>query len=97
MHTRGRISVRQLATLTKPGVYSDGGGLYLRVRNSGSRSWLFICMVRGRRRELGLGSVHDVSLAMPVRRPPASGPPSSQGMSRFRNRPPYWKPWRLIW
>lgn len=63
MHMRGRISVRQLATLTKPGVYSDGGGLYLRVRNSGSRSWLFICMVRGRRRELGLGSVHDVSLA----------------------------------
>lgn len=63
MHTRGRINVRQFATLIKPGVYSDGGGLYLRVRKSGSRSWLFICMIRGRRRELGLGSAHDVTLA----------------------------------
>ena len=63
MHTRGRINVRQFAALTKPGVYSDGGGLYLRVRKSGSRSWLFICMIRGRRRELGLGSAHDVTLA----------------------------------
>ena len=63
MHTRGRISVRQFATLTKPGVYSDGGGLYLRVRRSGSRSWLFICMISGKRRELGLGSAHDVTLA----------------------------------
>ena len=63
MHARGRINVRQFAALTKPGVYSDGGGLYLRVRKSGSRSWLFICMIRGRRRELGLGSAHDVTLA----------------------------------
>ena len=63
MHTRGRINVRQFAALTKPGVYSDGGGLYLRVRKSGSRSWLFICMIRGRRRELGLGSASDVTLA----------------------------------
>ena len=63
MHTRGRINVRQFAALTKPGVYSDGGGLYLRVRKSGTRSWLFICMIRGRRRELGLGSALDVTLA----------------------------------
>ncbi|MES2000889.1 MAG: integrase arm-type DNA-binding domain-containing protein [Pseudomonadota bacterium] len=63
MHTRGRINVRQLAILTKPGVYSDGGGLYLRVRKAGSRSWFFICMTDGKRRELGLGSVHDVTLA----------------------------------
>jgi integrase len=63
MHTRGRINVRQFAALTKPGVYSDGGGLYLRVRKSGTRSWLFICMIRGRRRELGLGSAQDVTLA----------------------------------
>ena len=63
MHTRGRINVRQFAALTKPGVYSDGGGLYLRVRRSGSRSWLFICMIQGKRRELGLGSALDVTLA----------------------------------
>ncbi|WP_413715959.1 Arm DNA-binding domain-containing protein [Sphingobium sp. B11D3A] len=37
--------------LTKPGIYSDGGGLYLRVRNSGNRSWLYVCWLNGRRRE----------------------------------------------
>lgn len=63
MHVRGRLNVRQLAALTKPGVYSDGGGLYLRVRPTGTRSWIYVCMIRGKRREMGLGSVLDVSLA----------------------------------
>ncbi|ODU21794.1 MAG: integrase [Sphingomonas sp. SCN 67-18] len=63
MHVRGRIHVRQLPSLTKPGVYADGGGLYLRVRPSLTRSWIFICMIKGRRREMGLGSILDVSLA----------------------------------
>ena len=63
MHVRGRLHVRQLATLTKPGVYADGGGLYLRVRPSGTRSWIFVCMTKGRRREMGLGSLLDVPLA----------------------------------
>ncbi|MAW99499.1 MULTISPECIES: tyrosine-type recombinase/integrase [Stakelama] len=62
MHARGKLHVRQIAGLTKPGVYSDGGGLYLRVRRTGSRSWLFICMINGKRREMGLGSLLDVSL-----------------------------------
>lgn len=38
---RNKLTVRQVASLTKPGIYSDGGGLYLRVRPSG-RSWFFI-------------------------------------------------------
>lgn len=38
---RNKFSVKQVAAITKPGVYSDGGGLYLRVRDTG-RSWLFI-------------------------------------------------------
>lgn len=63
MHVRNKFNVKQIATLTAPGIYSDGGGLYLRVRPTGSRSWLYVCMVKGKRRELGLGSVHDISLA----------------------------------
>lgn len=63
MHLRGRLHVRQLPTLLKPGVYADGGGLYLRVRPSGTRSWIFICMIKGRRREMGLGSLFDVPLS----------------------------------
>lgn len=63
MHLRNKLSVKQVATLTKPGIYSDGGGLYLGTRPSGTRSWLSIYMIDGKRRELGLGSVFDVSLA----------------------------------
>lgn len=59
---RNKLSARQVATLTEPNVYSDGGGLYLRVRASG-RSWFFIGTYNGKRIELGLGSGLDVTLA----------------------------------
>jgi integrase len=63
MHVRNKLNVKQVGSLTAPGIYSDGGGLYLRVRPTGTRSWLFICMRAGKRREMGLGSVFDVPLA----------------------------------
>ena len=59
---RNRLSARQVATLTEPNVYSDGGGLYLRVRSSG-RSWFYIGTLEGKRIELGLGSALDITLA----------------------------------
>ena len=46
-----------------PGRHSDGNGLYLFVQPSGTRSWIQRLLVRGRRRELGLGSVALVPLA----------------------------------
>ena len=46
-----------------PGRYCDGNGLYLFVQSTGTRSWIQRLVVRGRQRELGLGSVHLVSLA----------------------------------
>lgn len=46
-----------------PGTHSDGGNLLLRVRESGSRSWVFRYKENGRAKELGLGSVHDRTLA----------------------------------
>ena len=59
---RNKLSVRQVATITKVGIYSDGGGLYLRVRPTG-RNWIFIGTFEGKRFELGLGIVFDVPLA----------------------------------
>lgn len=71
---RNKLSARQVTTLTRPNIYSDGGGLYLRVRASG-RSWVFIGTLKakgklkvkgtgkGDRIELGLGSALDVTLA----------------------------------
>ena len=46
-----------------PGRHADGNGLYLYVQPSGTRSWIQRLVVRGRRCELGLGSVALVSLA----------------------------------
>jgi integrase len=42
---------------------SDGGGLYLNVGPSGGKSWLFMWVVAGKRREMGLGAYPAVSLA----------------------------------
>jgi integrase len=46
-----------------PGKHADVHGLYLVVRPNGGRSWMLRCQHKGRRRDFGLGPVHDVSLA----------------------------------
>ena len=46
-----------------PGRHADIHGLYLNVRPSGSRSWVLRMQFKGKRRDFGLGPVHDVSLA----------------------------------
>ena len=46
-----------------PGRHCDGNGLYLYVQKTGTRSWIQRLVIRGRKRELGLGSVELVSLA----------------------------------
>ena len=46
-----------------PGSYVDGNGLMLRVRDSGSRSWVQRLMVNGQRVDIGLGGAELVSLA----------------------------------
>jgi integrase len=43
----------------KPGMHSDGNGLYLRVQNSGAKGWIFRFQLNGRRREMGLGILED--------------------------------------
>jgi integrase len=62
-HERNKLNVRQVVALTQPGIYSDGGGLYIRVRNPGTRSWVFIYTLGGKRQEMGLGSLLDITLA----------------------------------
>lgn len=51
--------------VSEPGKYHDGQGtgLYLRVDHNGSRFWVQRVTIRGKRRELGLGSFPMVSLA----------------------------------
>lgn len=57
-----RLSALGVSKLTKPGMYSDGGGLYLRVGPTGAKSWQFRYMANGKRHDMGLGPLHTVSL-----------------------------------
>jgi len=59
-----RLSARAVAALTAPGRHADGGGLYLLVKASGAKSWVFMWSRQGRQREMGLGSILGVALAV---------------------------------
>ena len=65
--TINRLSHRKVETLKKPGMHSDGGGLYLQVTQGSDgtprKSWLFRYAVSGRERQMGLGPLADVPLA----------------------------------
>src|SRR5436309_2277879 len=58
-----RLSALKIASIKTPGMYGDGGGLYLQASGNGSRSWVFRFKVSGRTRDMGLGSTNTVSLA----------------------------------
>jgi integrase len=63
-HLLTAIAVRNAAKPdTKRRRVSDGGGLYLVVEPSGSASWSLNIQVNGRRRDIGLGGLRDVSLS----------------------------------
>ncbi|WP_395622025.1 tyrosine-type recombinase/integrase [Sphingomonas daechungensis] len=47
----------------KPGRHSAGEGLYLLVSESGAKSWVLRVQFRGRRRDIGLGSIAELSLS----------------------------------
>ncbi len=57
-----KLNPRKVAT-AGPGKYEDGGGLRLVVSKTGAKRWVFRFTINGRRREMGLGSFPDVSLA----------------------------------
>jgi integrase len=59
----GRLTALAVNKKRQPGVYPDGGGLYLQVSANGARSWIFRYMLHGRARWMGLGSLHDVGLS----------------------------------
>lgn len=60
----GKLTANEVkASLTKPGTYSDGDGLFLKVSRTGGASWLLRVQHEGKRRDIGLGSAKMVSLA----------------------------------
>jgi integrase len=63
----GNLTALKVTRLREPGMYPDGGGLFLQVTKSG-RSWVYRYMIAGRSREMGLGSAATISLAEARRR-----------------------------
>src|SRR6516164_6786689 len=67
MAARGKLKALQVSKLDRPGMYADGGGLYLQVTTNArdgqpAKSWIYRYMLRGRAREMGLGSLNAISL-----------------------------------
>ncbi|GAA5113394.1 tyrosine-type recombinase/integrase [Bartonella jaculi] len=61
MALMNRLNARSVATLGA-GKYNDGAGLLLHKRKDGGAQWLYRYTIHGRRREMGLGALRNVSL-----------------------------------
>src|SRR5262249_4745250 len=53
---------KKLARLLKKGRYLDRDGLYAQVKSRTNRSWIALYQIRGKKREMGLGSLSDFTL-----------------------------------
>ncbi|EJF98506.1 hypothetical protein MEI_00514 [Bartonella vinsonii subsp. arupensis Pm136co] len=61
MPLMNRLNARAVATLGA-GKYNDGAGLLLHKRKDGGAQWIYRYTIHGRRREMGLGALRNVSL-----------------------------------
>lgn len=50
-----KLTVAKIRALAEPGMYGDGGTLFLRVARGGSKSWIQRLAIDGKRRDMGLG------------------------------------------
>ena len=58
-----KLTTKFIENITKAGKYYDQHGLFLHVRPSGAKKWLQRYTIKGRRREIGLGSAKVVTVA----------------------------------
>jgi integrase len=58
-----RLTAKAVEQQKRAGYWCDGGGLYLQVTATRSKSWIFRYARNGKAREMGLGSVQTVGLA----------------------------------
>lgn len=63
-HKARELSALRVRRISEPGLHAVGGvaGLHLRVKPSGSRSWILRIKVGARRPDIGLGGFPDVTL-----------------------------------
>jgi integrase len=80
-----RLNADFVASTTAPGRYHDGAGLYLIVTDGG-KSWLYRYTLRGRTREMGLGSVAAFPLAAARKRARAARQQISDGVDPLEEK-----------
>ncbi|NML63574.1 DUF4102 domain-containing protein [Massilia sp. RP-1-19] len=58
-----KLKALTISKLQEPGYYGDGGGLWLQVSKTGTKSWIFRYTMDKKQREMGLGSFLVIGLA----------------------------------
>lgn len=65
MRALNRLSIKWIeSNKREPGYYADGGGLWLRVTPTKTRSWIFRYTRHGKTHDVGLGAYLNVSLEL---------------------------------
>src|SRR3990172_6491594 len=62
-YSMGKLTDVRVRKTAQTGLHNDGFGLYLKVTDSGARSWIFRFKTGGRARDMGLGPYPEISLA----------------------------------
>ena len=57
-----KLSALTISKMSKPGVYGDGAGLYIRVTESGSKHWIHRFTLSGKAHWMGLGPYPEITL-----------------------------------
>ena len=92
MRTLNRLSTLKVSGLKGKGMYADGGGLYLRVGESGTKGWIFQFGENGKLHDMGLGPLHTINLAearelaTECRKLPSAGHRSDSAQACFSGR-----------
>ena len=60
---RSALTAAKVRTLAKPGAYTDGNGLTLRIDGKGGKRWVQRVSIGGKQRNMGLGGWPGVGLA----------------------------------
>ncbi|MDE0404712.1 MAG: tyrosine-type recombinase/integrase [Nitrospira sp.] len=58
----GKLTFGKLKALSEPGMFGDGGTLFLKISPGGSKSWVQRITIKGKRHDVGLGGWPVVSL-----------------------------------
>jgi hypothetical protein len=59
----GKLTAVKIRSVTQPGRYSDGGGLFLEIDGKGAASWILRIQTDGKRQDIRLGPTKAISLA----------------------------------